>query len=161
MSGSQLIQIDLRVRPARAADRDRLVELWERAVRVTHHFLGEIDIATLRPLVAAELASDEIAWWVLVSAADAVIGFLGMGSDTIEGLFIDPDCHGLGGGTFLVTHAQRLSAGPLSVEVNEQNDGAVKFYQALGFTVVSRSPVDGGGRPFPVLRMKRDRATAT
>ena len=124
-------------------------------------FFGEIDIATLRPLVAAELASDEITWWAPVSAADAVIGFLGMGSDTIDALFIDPDCHGLGGGTFLVTHAQRLSAGPLSVEVNEQNDGAVKFYQALGFTVVSRSPVDGGGRPFPVLRMKRHRAPAT
>jgi putative acetyltransferase len=41
------------------------------------------------------------------------------------------------------------------VDVNEQNPAAVGFYEALGFVVVSRSPVDGDGRPFPLLHMRR------
>jgi putative acetyltransferase len=152
--------MDMHVRPARAEDREQLLELWERSVRATHHFLAESDIVALRPLVAAELASDAIAWWVLVSAPEAPIGFLGFGSSTIEALFIDPDHHRKGGGKFLVAHAESLSVGPLAVEVNEQNEGAVRFYQALEFKVVGRSPTDAGGRPFPILHMTRGASSA-
>src|SRR5215213_3746810 len=141
--------MDMHVRPARVEDRERLLELWERSVRATHHFLEDSDVVALRPLVAEELASDEIDWWVLVSATEALIGFLGFASDTIEALFIDPDHYGQGGGKFLVAHAQNLSADELAVDVNEQNKGA------LGFSVVGRSPTDAGGRPFPMLHMKR------
>ena len=143
------------VRPARAEDRERLLKLWERSVRATHHFLEDSDIVALRPLVAEELASDVVDWWVLLSAKEALVGFLGFASNTIEGLFIDPDHHGQGGGKFLVAHAQSLGAGALAVDVNEQNEAALRFYKALGFLVVGRSPTDAGGRPFPILHMKR------
>jgi putative acetyltransferase len=147
--------MDMRVRPARVEDRERLLELWERSVRATHHFLEDRDVVALRPLVAEELASDAVDWWVLVSATEALIGFLGFASDTIEALFIDPDHHGQGGGKFLVAHAQSLGAGALAVDVNEQNEAALRFYKTLGFSVVGRSPTDAGGRPFPMLHMKR------
>src|SRR5919199_6166170 len=101
------------VRPARAEDRERLLKLWERSVRATHHFLEDSDLLVLRPLVAEELASDAVDWWVLLSVKEALIGFLGFASNTIEGLFIDPDHHGQGGGKFLVAHAQSLGAGAL------------------------------------------------
>ena len=48
--------MDMRVRPARVEDRERLLELWERSVRATHHFLEDSDVVALRPLVAEELA---------------------------------------------------------------------------------------------------------
>src|SRR5215217_7187420 len=147
--------MDMHVRPARVEDRERLLELWERSVRATHHFLEDSDVVALRPLVAEELASDAVDWWVLVSATEALIGFLGFANDTIEALFIDPDHHGQGGGKYLVAHAQSLGAGALAVDVNEQNIAALRFYEALGFSVVRRSPVDAGGRPFPILHMKR------
>jgi putative acetyltransferase len=147
--------MDMHVRPARVEDRERLLELWERSVRATHHFLEDSDVMSLRPLVAEELASDALDWWVLVSATEALIGFLGFTNDTIEALFIDPDHRGQGGGKFLVAHAQSLSAGTLAVDVNEQNEAALRFYKALGFSVVGRSPTDAGGRPFPTLHMKR------
>ena len=51
----------MQVRPARAEDRERLLEVWERSVRATHHFLAERDVVALRPLVAKELAGDEMA----------------------------------------------------------------------------------------------------
>lgn len=145
----------MQIRPARAEDRERLLEVWERSVRATHHFLAESDIVALRPLVAQELASDAIDWWVLLSAAEGPIGFLGFANDTIEALFIDPDHHGQGGGKLLVAQAQRLAGGALAVDVNEQNEAGLRFYEALGFTVVERSPTDTAGRPFPLLHMKR------
>jgi putative acetyltransferase len=145
----------MRVRPAGVEDCERLLDLWERSVRATHHFLEDSDVVALRPLVAEELASDAVDWWVLVSATEALIGFLGFASDTIEALFIDPDHRGQGGGKFLVAHAQSLGAGALVVDVNEQNEAALGFYKALGFSVVERSPTDAGGRPFPMLHMKR------
>jgi len=147
--------MDMHVRPARVEDRERLLELWERSVRATHHFLEDSDVVALRPLVAEELASDAVGWWVLVSATEALIGFLGFANDTIEALFIDTDHHGQGGGKLLVAHAQSLGAGALAVDVNEHNEAALRFYEALGFSVVGRSPADAAGRPFPILHMKR------
>ena len=143
------------MRPARAEDRERLLELWEHSVRATHHFLAEGDVAALRPLVAEALTSDALDWWVVLSMAGALVGFLGFARNTIEALFIHPDHQGQGGGTFLVAHAQRLSGGALAVDVNEQNEAALRFYQGLGFSVVGRSPTDGGGRPFPLLHLTR------
>jgi len=144
-----------RVRRARPEDHEVMVVLWERSVRATHHFLTEQDIAALRPLVVDELASEAIDWWVLESTTGTLLGFLGFANDSIEGLFIDPDCRGQGGGTTLVAHAQRLAGSSLAVDVNEQNEDAVGFYAALGFSIVGRSATDASGRPFPLLHMTR------
>jgi putative acetyltransferase len=145
------------VRQARVEDRQELLDLWERSVRATHHFLQESDILTLRPLVLEELASDAIEWWTLLAASERVIGFLGRTSHTIEALFIDPAHQRRGGGALLVAHAQALEGeGPLAVEVNEQNEAAVRFYMSQGFSVISRSPTDSGGRAFAVLLMHRE-----
>ena len=150
--------VGMHVRPARPEDRGRLLELWERSVRATHHFLKEGDVVALRPLVAEALASDALAWWVLAPQADGdPIGFLGVSPGTIEALFLDPGHLRRGGGATLVAHAQGLSEGTLLVDVNEQNDAAIRFYEAQGFRVIARSPTDGGGRPFPILHMKRER----
>ena len=147
----------MRIRLARADDRPRLLELWERSVRATHHFLAENDIAMLKPLVAAELASDSLEWWVASSEGDEAIGFLGYSPGTIDALFVDPEHRGRGAGTHLVAHAQQLAGDELRVDVNEQNDAARGFYSSLGFEVVGRSATDDGGRPFPILHMARPR----
>jgi putative acetyltransferase len=145
----------MHVRLAQPQDRETLLALWERSVRATHDFLTDDDITSLRPLVAEELASDAVAWWVIASDEADPIGFLGYTKDTIEGLFIDPAHRGAGAGRFLVEHAQQLASGPLAVDVNEQNVAAIRFYEAMGFTIVSRSPTDGAGRPFPLAHMRR------
>jgi putative acetyltransferase len=130
--------------------------VWERSVRATHHFLTEQDIVGLRPFVAEELASDAYEWWVLEVSDGRVVGLLSYAPNTVEGLFIDPDHRGKGIGTALVGHAQQLSGGVLTVDVNEQNDRARGFYQRLGFVIVGRSPTDGAGRPFPLLHLRRE-----
>jgi putative acetyltransferase len=145
----------MQIRRAREDDRAAMLEVWERAVRATHEFLAERDIDELRPLVASGFSNDATEWWVLVADEDVVAGFLGYTPDTVDALFIDPAYHRRGGGRMLIEHAQVLSGGALSVDVNEQNDGARRFYETMGFVVTGRSPTDDGGRPFPIVHMRR------
>jgi putative acetyltransferase len=84
-----------------------------------------------------------------------MIGFLGYTSNTIEALFLDPAHQRLGGGTMLVAHAESMATSRLTVDVNEANVVALRFYERLGFSVIGRSPTDGGGRAFPILHMER------
>jgi putative acetyltransferase len=143
------------IRLARAGDYDTLVALWERSVRATHDFLTEDDIDALRPLVREALGDEALELWVLVERADVPVGFMGLADNDIAALFLEPADRGQGAGRRLVTHAQQLRGGSLTVDVNEQNPAARGFYEALGFVVVGRSPLDGEGRPFPLLHMRR------
>jgi hypothetical protein len=44
----------------------------------------------------------------------------------------------------------------LKVDVNEQNEQAVKFYEQFGFQTISSSEPDGTtGKPHPMLHMER------
>jgi putative acetyltransferase len=145
----------LQIRRARSTEIPGLTELWERSVRATHDFLTEDDIVALRPLVAAALDDDALELWVLTGPDDQPVGFMGLAGEDISALFLEPARRREGGGSRLVAHAQALRGGPLTVDVNEQNHAAVDFYRALGFVVVGRSPLDDGGRPFPLLHMRR------
>jgi putative acetyltransferase len=53
----------------------------------------------------------------------------------------------------MVRHAQSLHS-ELTVDVNEQNAAARRFYEACGFVVEGRSELDEQGRPYPLLRMR-------
>ena len=48
----------MQVRPARADDHARLLEVWERSVRATHHFLTDGDVIALRPGAPAALRDE-------------------------------------------------------------------------------------------------------
>lgn len=143
------------IRPAQPMEHAALLKLWERSVRATHAFLTEADIVFYRPLVAEYFESAAHDLWVLTDEADLPIGFLGLAGDSIAALFIDPAHRGRGGGRLLVSHAQELRGVALTVDVNEQNAAARGFYEALGFAVVGRSPLDDTGRRYPILHMRR------
>ena len=82
-----------------------------------------------------------------------VLGFCGVSDGNIEMLFIAPQARGQGVGARLTTYAIEHQ-GATKVDVNEQNVQALGFYQHVGFAVVSRSPVDGQGKPYPLLHME-------
>lgn len=129
-------------------------------MRATHDFLTEADIVALRPLVREALSDDALELWVLVEGTDVPIGFMGLAGNDIAALFLEPAYRGQGRGRRLVAHAQERREGELTVDVNEQNPAARGFYEALGFVVVGRSPLDDAGRPFPVLHMRRPATSA-
>ena len=140
------------IRRATPADRDALLDIWERSVRATHTFLTEDDIRSLRPLVREYLGSDgEL--WVLESDAGEPMGFMGTSGNKMESLFLAPEFQGRGGGRRLVRHAREMR-GELTVDVNEQNPAACRFYESCGFVIEGRSEVDDAGRPFPLLHMR-------
>lgn len=123
-------------------------------MRATHHFLSEADIAHYRPLVVEIFAGSSLELWVLTEASGVPIGFLGLSAHAIEALFLDPAYRRQGYGRLLVQHARQLRTGVLTLDVNEENDEACAFYEALGFVVVGRSPLDGTERPHPLLHMR-------
>ena len=92
---------------------------------------------------------------MLTGPGDQPVGFMGLAGEDISALFLEPARRRDGDGSRLVAHAQALRGVPLTVDVNEQNHAAVDFYRTLGFVVVGRSPLDDGGRPFPLLHMRR------
>jgi putative acetyltransferase len=139
-------------RPSTPADSARLLEIWEAAVRATHHFLTEADVDDLLPRVRAyvSVAPFELA----VDGQGTVHAFLGMTGSKIDSLFVHPDAHGRGLGRSLVERAAALHP-VVTVDVNEQNPGARAFYARLGFEVIGRSETDDAGRPFPLLHLRR------
>lgn len=142
----------MRIREAIPEDREALLDIWLRSVRATHTFLTESDIQSLLPIVR-EAALVQLELWVLASDDGANVGFLGLSGSSVEALFIAPEWCRRGGGRLLLDHARRLK-GALTVDVNEQNPEAVRFYEACGFEVCGRSDLDGGGRPFPLLHLR-------
>jgi putative acetyltransferase len=90
--------------------------------------------------------------WVAVDDNHSPIGFIGLNKNHVEMLFIAPDLRGKGIGRALLDHA-RSSRSQMSVDVNEQNPEAAGFYLHSGFVQTGRSPLDGEGRPFPLLHL--------
>ncbi|UNK16968.1 acetyltransferase [Paenibacillus sp. N3/727] len=132
---------------------EKLVDIWYRAVVLTHTFLSEKDIQFYHHIVQNE-ALHEVEIWVEVNGNNEPIGFIGLNGTKIEMLFIDPDYHGQGTGSRLIKNTEKLKGSHLKVDVNEQNEGACAFYKRYGFVQTGRSELDGTGRPFPLLHLE-------
>jgi putative acetyltransferase len=141
------------IRRALLSDHNALVDIWLRAVRATHHFLTEDDIAHLHQLVRNG-ALEGLEIWVICGDTNTPLGFMGLSGACVEALFLDPQIHRKGCGRRLLQHARGLK-GQLTVDVNEQNPAAVHFYEECGFVVEGRSPLDSSGLPFPILHMRQ------
>ena len=126
-----------------------LVGIWERSVRATHKFLSQAVFneikASLEPLYFPNV--DLYA----VDDNGVLVGFIGLGADIIEMLFIDSDRRNQGYGSALTNFA--LQKGATKVDVNEQNLSALNFYTAKGFRIISRDETDDAGRPYPILHL--------
>jgi putative acetyltransferase len=144
----------MKIRRATKDDFEAMTEVWHSAVKETHAFIHKSEIEGYRARLSTEFFPSTHEIWVATDEDESVIGFIGMNDDEVGMLFVDAEHHGEGVGTALidlVTEGRPV----LEVEVNEQATQAVGFYTALGFEMVSRSPVDSDGNPFPLLRMRR------
>ncbi|MGY3901835.1 GNAT family N-acetyltransferase [Aeromonas lusitana] len=140
----------MKIDAALKCDHPTLIGIWEASVRATHHFLQEADIGALRPMIL-EHYFDAVRLYC-ARQNGVIAGFIGVADGNIEMLFVAPEAMGQGVGRRLVAHAI-AELGASRVDVNEQNEGACGFYRRMGFVVVGRSPLDGEGRPYPLLHM--------
>jgi putative acetyltransferase len=151
-NGSNMGKTLQEIRNSCEADLPRIFEVWESSVRATHHFLSEADIQFLIPLVKKELALFSFLYCLRDSGGE-VYAFMGVANAKIEMLFVHPTKRGSGAGRTLAQYAIDVLNANL-VDVNEQNEQAVGFYQYLGFRLINRSSLDPTGKPFPLLHME-------
>ncbi|MGD1894866.1 MAG: GNAT family N-acetyltransferase [Cyclobacteriaceae bacterium] len=134
------------------AEFPEVVDVWEASVRATHHFLKEEDIAYFKPLILNHYL-DAVDLRCIRNDKKELIGFSGVADHNLEMLFIHPDYRGQGVGRALLEYSINHT-GVTKVDVNEQNEDALGFYQHYGFKVVGRSEYDPSGKPYPILHME-------
>ena len=139
----------IQYRQSGPTDAEDLLRVWCDSVDATHNFLSAEDRASIEPIVADYVRATSL---LVALIDDRIVGFMGRTGQNIDSLFIHPDAHGLGIGRWMTNQVPA----PATVDVNEQNEAAVGFYSHLGFVVVGRSELDGDGRPYPLLHLRRD-----
>lgn len=141
----------MKIRAINRGDYDRLLLIWEAAVRATHDFVQEEDLRMYGAMIAKHELWQHMQVVCAVNEADVAVGFAGVAGDALEVLFVHPDYMGKGVGRLLLLHS--VQAGAVRVDVNEQNERARGFYRVMGFEEVGRSEVDAMGKPYPIVHM--------
>lgn len=142
------------IEPAQETDYDELVTLWEASVRSSHHFLTEDDILFYKPLVRNKYFK-AVRLYIIRNEQNRIVAFTGLSDDLIEMLFVHPGEQGKRYGKRLIDFA--LNEKHIRhVDVNEQNEQALRFYLQLGFKITGRDATDPMGKPFPILHMTKE-----
>lgn len=129
---------------------EAMMAIWESSVKATHNFLTINDINALKPAVKNGLLMIEQLYGYY---DQKLLGFIGVEGEKIEMLFIDANALNQGIGKKLLQYV--IDTLKIKyVDVNEQNEKALGFYQYMGFQVTSRSELDEQGNAFPILHLK-------
>ena len=130
-----------------------LLNVWESSARATHHFLQDGEIENIKKIIQEKEVFDHIELTVARDSNNNIVGIMGVSENSIEMLFVKSSSIGKGVGKALILHAiDHLKVN--RVDVNEQNELALKFYERFGFKIISRSPMDDHGLPYPILHMQ-------
>lgn len=134
-----------------------LLELWEKSVRATHLFLSESDIQNIKKYVPAALKN--VGHLIIATnSQNKPLAFMGIENNFLEMLFVLPEERRKGIGSVLLKYGiEKYGIDELSV--NEQNPQAKLFYEARGFVTYKRTELDELGNPFPILYMKKAKAS--
>lgn len=135
---------------------DRLVQVWESAVKATHDFLKEDDFEFYKNLMPQFL--NAVALKSLKDENGQILGFMGTAEGNLEMLFVHAEARGKGIGKKLLNHAlQDLKI--TKVDVNKDNAQAVGFYERFGFQTYKISEADAFGKPYPIVHMNLTKQT--
>ena len=126
-------------------------------MHATHLFLSKSDIQNIKKYVPAALKNVGH----LIIATDLQnkpLAFMGIENNFLEMLFVLPEERRKGIGLALLKYGiEKYGIDELSV--NEQNQQAKLFYEAMGFVTYKRTELDEQGNPFPILYMKKAKAS--
>jgi putative acetyltransferase len=135
-----------------------LVDVWESSVRATHNFLKKKDIGIFKKLIQEKEVFKHLNLTCARGNNNIIAGIMGVSNESLEMLFVHSEFIGRGVGKLLLLHAV-ADLNVTKVDVNEQNQRALKFYEHFGFKVTSRSELDETGKPYPILHMQREKKT--
>lgn len=134
-----------------ATDTEKLSQIWLDAALIAHAFIGEETLRAQRSLIEDVYLPKAETSVACVGGEPA--GFISLLGDFVGGLFVAPAFQGQGIGRMLIEHALART-NELSLEVYTANEGAMRFYQRLGFVEQSRRPLDNEGLPFENALMR-------
>ena len=129
-----------------------VVDVWEASVRATHHFLQEKDIEHFKRLILNQYLN-AVELRCVRDDNRKILGFFGVAEQKLEMLFLHPKARGKGFGKKLLQYAIE-EFDVITVDVNEENEQAIGFYENFGFKTIARSELDSSGKPYPILHMK-------
>lgn len=146
-----IIKMNTEITPYKAEFKNQILDIWEKSVLATHHFLTKEDFLEIKAMLQAFDFTQLDVFCLLIN--HKIAGFIGLHEQKIEMLFLDPQNMGKGYGKQLV-HFAFSNHQANAVDVNEQNVDATLFYQRMGFEVSERSELDDMGKNYPILKMK-------
>lgn len=135
-----------RIREAGQGDIPAIMTVWEEAVRATHGFLSGGEIEYYKGRMPQYMEAVRL---YVCESGGKIKGFSGIAGGKLEMLFVSE--RGAGIGSALLRQA--TGNGVTKVDVNEENQPALSFYEANGFRREGRSATDGEGRPHPILHL--------
>jgi putative acetyltransferase len=137
----------LRLRLRTGPDLARLADLW---VASWQEAMPEIDFSTRKTWFLEHLNALETAGAVTICAFDGsnrLLGFVNFdpAAGYLEQIAVAPDAKGSGAARLLLTEARRLSPGGVTLEVNQDNPRALRFYEREGFEKFAEAvnPISG------------------
>lgn len=141
----------LNYRKANKEDFEQIICIWEKSVLETHNFLSNKDRISIKKELPSYFPKLDIYLWY---KTDNLIGFSACNDKHLEMLFIDPFYSNQGLGTSILQQLiliKRIE----TVDVNEQNEIAKRFYCKNGFYISNRSEYDYQNRHYPLLHLKK------
>ncbi len=134
-----------RLRPYTAADEDAAIALWLRTWQQTY---PDIDFAA------------RLDWWrtrwrdelvpqtriTVAESAGALTGFVTVNPLTLylDQIVVAPEAWGTGTAEALIEEARRISPRGLDLQVNQDNQRAIRFYQKQGFAITGEDTNSSG-----------------
>lgn len=139
----------MKIRKANRNDYNAIMQVWESAVKATHDFLTEEDFLYFKEKIPTDYLP---AVDLYVLTEEDIKGFIGVSGNMLEMLFIHAGSRGKGYGKTLLNYAiEHLQIN--LVDVNEQNQQAVGFYEKMGFRQTGRDEKDAMGKDYPILHL--------
>ncbi|EAJ5692655.1 GNAT family N-acetyltransferase [Campylobacter fetus] len=131
---------------------ERLVNVWEDSLRMTHLFLSDPEIENIKKYVPQALY-DVSNLIILKDEKGNIQAFMGIEGQKLDMLFVSSKEQNKGFGKKLICYGiNNYSIN--EVCVNEQNPIAKRFYEYMGFRVYKRSDIDEQSNPYPILYMR-------
>lgn len=143
---------DVVIRPYEPeGDLKKLSRIWLDASLLAHPFIGERRLLEQQALIEDQYLPNAETWVACLNGQ--ACGFISLLDSFVGGIFVSPDCQGLGIGRQLVSHALDLKS-VIELEVYIDNRQAVAFYEKLGFQELSRRSRDDEGYAFENARLR-------
>ncbi len=135
MAGNPSPITNVRLRARTDADLANLAELWVTSWQET---MPAIDFLARRPWFLDHLRKLEAAGAITLCAFDGLdrlLGFVTFDPATayLDQLAVAPEAKGSGAASLLLNEARRLSLDGLTLDVNQDNPRALRFYEREGF----------------------------